>query len=64
MVTRKANLVVAGGLVSGTWVTKDDELLVTWFAGGAQVPSKALAEEAERLGGVLGTSRKLRVRTR
>ena len=63
MVRRKANLVVAGGLVSGTWVAKDDELLVTWFAEAGRVPSKALAEEAERLGHVLGRSRKLRVRT-
>jgi winged helix DNA-binding protein len=63
VVTRKANLVVAGGLVSGTWVAKDDELLVTWFAGAGRVPSKALAEEAEGLGDVLGRPRKLRVRT-
>jgi hypothetical protein len=63
VVTRKANLVVAGGVVSGTWTAKGDGLLVTWFPDAGRIPRKALAEEAERLAGVLGRSFELRVVT-
>ena len=55
-VTRKANLVVAGGVVSGTWVAKGDELRVTWFDDAGRVPRTALAAEARRLAGILGTT--------
>jgi hypothetical protein len=61
VVTRKANLVVAGGVVGGTWVAKGDELVVTWFADAGRVPRKALGEEAERLGIILGRRRELKV---
>jgi hypothetical protein len=61
VVTRKANLVVAGGVVSGTWVAKGDELVVTWFADAGRLPRKALGEEIERLGIVLGRRRELKV---
>jgi hypothetical protein len=61
LVTRKASLVVAAGLVSGTWTAKGDELLVAWFAEAGRVPRKALAEEADRLAGVLGRSLELTV---
>ncbi|HET7071031.1 MAG TPA: crosslink repair DNA glycosylase YcaQ family protein [Nocardioides sp.] len=61
VVTRKANLVVAGGVVGGTWVAKGDELVVTWFADAGRVPRKGLGEEAERLGIILGRRRELKV---
>ena len=61
-ITRKANPVICGGVVSGTWVAKGGDLTVTWFEDARRVPRSALAEEAERLGGILGRSLRLEVR--
>lgn len=52
-VTRKANLVVSGGVVSGTWAVKGERLAVTWL-GEAEPPGDAVQEEASRLAGILG----------
>ena len=52
-VTRKANLVIAGGVVSGTWASKGDEVVLTWLADGPW-PRTALEEEVARLGTILG----------
>lgn len=60
-VTRKANLVVAGGVVSGTWAAKGDDLRVTWYADAGRVPRTGLADEAARLGPILGRSLRLTV---
>jgi hypothetical protein len=51
--TRKANPLIAGGVVSGTWAWKGDELTITWQGEGKQ-PDDALAQEAARLAGILG----------
>lgn len=51
-VTRKANVVIAGGVVRGTWVRRDDELTVTWL-DELPPPEAALAVETARLGGLL-----------
>jgi len=59
-VTRKANLVVVGGIVSGTWSVQRDEVAVTWLADGPR-PATALEEEAARLGTILGRPLELRV---
>jgi hypothetical protein len=32
LVSRQANIVIVGGLVSGTWTRSDDLVVVTWFA--------------------------------
>ena len=61
-VTRKANIVLAGGVVSGTWRTTDDEVVVDWFDEAGRVPRTALAEEATRLGAILGRRRPLTLR--
>lgn len=61
-ITRKANPVIYGGVVSGTWVATGDEVTVTWFEDAGRVPRSALAEEAERLGGILGRALGLEVR--
>lgn len=53
LVTRGADLVVAGGVVAGTWAVRGDELDIGWFAGSGPPPRDALAEEAERLGTLL-----------
>lgn len=59
-VTRKANPVIAGGVVSGTWTTKGDEVVVTWLDQG-RAPRKALEEEVGRLGTIRGRTLRLRL---
>ena len=59
VVTRKANPVIVGGIVRGTWAARKDELTVTWLDPGRR-PNAALEAEGERLSGILG--RDLRVR--
>ncbi len=53
LMTRKANPVVAGGVVAGTWARKGDVLTVTWL-GGRPRPDADLAAEAARIGRTLG----------
>ena len=60
-ITRKANPVIHGGVVAGTWVAKGGDLTVTWFEDAGRVPRSALAEEAERLGELLGRGLRLEV---
>ena len=50
--TRKANPVIAGGVVSGTWTRKGDELAVTWLDDRPR-PGKAIERETVRLAAVL-----------
>ena len=58
LMTRKANPVVFGGVVCGTWAHRGDNLTVTWLDGQRR-PDAQLEEEAARLAGILG--RDLRV---
>lgn len=58
LMTRKANPVVVGGVVRGTWARKGDDLTVTWLDGGRR-PDEALEEEAMRLGHLLGRDLRL-----
>lgn len=53
-VTRKANLVIAGGVVSGTWSRKGGEVEVTWFERSGALPRKALEEQVDRLATMTG----------
>jgi hypothetical protein len=53
-VTRKANLVIAGGVVSGTWSRKGDEVELTWFAENGAPPREALEQQVERLANMTG----------
>jgi hypothetical protein len=62
-VSRQANLVVAGGVVSGTWSATGDELAVSWFAEAGPPPRDALADEVARLATILGRPRKPVIRT-
>lgn len=60
LVTRKANPVIVGGVVRGTWARKGDQLTVTWL--DEQVPPRdAVEPEAVRLGGILGRDLELRL---
>lgn len=52
-VTRKANLVLAGGVVAGTWARTGDDVTVAW-GGTRDRPDAVLAEEVDRLAGLLG----------
>lgn len=53
-VTRKANLVIAGGVVSGTWSRKGDEVEVAWFEGNGAPPRTALEEQVDELATMTG----------
>jgi hypothetical protein len=49
LVSRGANRVIVGGVVSGTWSPTHGRLDVSWFAGAEQPSRTALAYEARRL---------------
>ncbi|QZY30294.1 DNA glycosylase AlkZ-like family protein [Nocardioides coralli] len=60
LMTRKANPVLAGGVVSGTWSRSGDQLVVRWLAGG-HPPATAIRAESDRLSGVLHRDLELRL---
>lgn len=53
LMTRKANPVIVGGVVSGTWTRNGDELTVSWL-DERPPPGQHIEQEAERLAGILG----------
>jgi hypothetical protein len=53
LMTRKANPVMVGGVVCGTWARKGDELTVTWLDERRR-PTAAINREADRLAPVIG----------
>lgn len=53
-VTRGANVVIAGGVVSGTWKVAGETLGVAWSAPPPHPPAEALHEQAERVAALLG----------
>ena len=62
LVTRGANLVLAGGVVAGTWTRKAGTLTVAWFGEADPPDHDLLGAEAARLAAVLGTELDLDVR--
>ena len=48
-VTRGANLVVAGGVVAGTWSVKGEDVRIAWFPDAAPVDPGSLDEQVSRL---------------
>ena len=58
LMTRKANPVIVGGVVRGTWARKGDELTVTWLDERPR-PDAAIEQEAGVMADLLG--RKLRL---
>jgi Winged helix DNA-binding domain len=46
-------VVVAGGVVSGTWELKDDRARVAWFSEAGPMPRRAIETELDRLSGIL-----------
>jgi hypothetical protein len=63
LVSRQANLVIAGGVVSGTWSLTDDQLVVDWFAEAGSPAEELLADEVARLATILGRPLQPTVRT-
>ena len=53
LVSGKANLVIAGGVVSGTWSVAGDQVVVGWFAEAGPPARDALAEQVARLATIL-----------
>jgi hypothetical protein len=60
LMTRKANPVIAGGVVRGTWARRGNDLTVTWLDDRAR-PDAEIDEQAARLGDLLGRSLRLTV---
>jgi len=58
LMTRKANPVIVGGVVCGTWARKGDELTVTWLDERRR-PDAAIERESGRLGDLLGRELRL-----
>jgi Winged helix DNA-binding domain len=54
LVSRGANIVIVGGVVSGTWSLADDHVVVAWFAEIAPPARDALVDEVARLATILG----------
>ena len=53
LMTRKANPVIVGGVVCGTWSRRGDELTVSWLDARPR-PDQAIEHESGRLGRLLG----------
>jgi DNA glycosylase AlkZ-like len=53
LMTRKANPVIVGGVVCGTWARKGDELTATWLDQRRR-PDEAIERESGRLADLLG----------
>jgi len=67
-VSRGANLLVVGGVVSGTWSLQGDRVVVTWLAGPARgskqaVPTQEVADEVARLATILDRSLRPHIQT-
>lgn len=61
VVSRGSNLVIRGGVVSGTWRIRKDSLEATWLATGGRVPVDLLNEEAQRMSGLAGRALSLQL---
>jgi hypothetical protein len=60
LMTRKANPVIRGGVVAGTWAHRGTELTVSWL-DPRPPPADAIEREAARLGEILGEDLRLTV---
>jgi hypothetical protein len=54
-------VVVAGGVVCGTWELDAEEVRVAWFREAGRRPRKALGAEIERLSSILGRDLRLAI---
>jgi hypothetical protein len=60
VMTRKANPVISGGVVRGTWSRKADDLTISWQTGQPRPPEAAIEKGIARLAGILGTDLQVR----
>ncbi len=60
VITRKANPVIHGGVVRGTWARREEELVVSWRSD-QPAPVSSIEREATRLSGLLGCELDLRI---
>ena len=61
LVSHQANLVIRGGVVSGTWTLADDVVVAAWFAEAGSPAREALAGAVARLATILERPLQLRV---
>ena len=54
LATKGTNLVIRGGVVSGTWRVHGDDVEVSWFDESGPAPRPALEREAQRLADLRG----------
>jgi winged helix DNA-binding protein len=59
LVTRGANVVIAAGVVAGTWSLREERIAVDWFARPDVWQRRALGEEVERLGKIISRNLEL-----
>ncbi len=59
-ITRRANPVIHGGVVRGTWTRRDQELVVSWQSD-RPAPVSSIEREARRLSDLLGHELQLRM---
>ena len=59
-ITRRANPVIHGGVVRGTWTRRDKELVVSWQSD-RPAPVSSIDREARRLSDLLGHELQLRM---
>ena len=52
-ISRGANIVIVGGVVSGTWSLSGEKVSVAWFGEAGRPMRDSLAEEVVRLGAIL-----------
>ncbi|WP_457205522.1 DNA glycosylase AlkZ-like family protein [Nocardioides sp. P5_C9_2] len=62
LMTRKANPLIVGGVVCGTWARRGDELALTWL-DGRPPPDAAIDRERGRLAALLGRDLRLSLTT-
>ncbi len=54
LVSRQANIVIRGGVVSGTWSLDAHRVSIAWFSEAGPPPTAVLTDEIARLGMLLG----------
>ena len=56
-----SNIVIAGGVVCGTWTSSHDQLSVRWFKEAGRPPEDLISVEGKRLAAILGRPLQLSV---
>jgi hypothetical protein len=62
-ISRGANILIVGGVVSATWSLTDDRLVTAWFERPTPPQREALEEEVARMAKILNRPLKSTVQT-